>query len=73
MDEASLLSLPEGMRVEHIQMWDPSISVVSAIISVASVTISPHVRAGFPGICLALPLWAIAQLVRIPKLVSPSY
>jgi len=56
-----------------VQLWDPGISVADAAISVAGDTIPPHNRAGFPGIRLALPLWAIAQLVRIPKLVSPSY
>jgi hypothetical protein len=54
-------------------LWDPTISVVSAIISVASVSIYPHFGTGFPEICFVLSWQALPERIGIPKLVSLAY
>ena len=63
-------------RVKHCSLallWDTSISDTGAIISVPNDTISPHLGAAFPEICLAFSRRASPQRAEIPKLVSPAY
>jgi hypothetical protein len=56
-----------------VYMWDPTISVVSASISDASVSISPHFGTGFPEIGFVLSWQALPEKTGIPKLVSLAY